>query len=105
MNKNIAVIEIKKEGFEIQIKKRKVKLNWREVEKIKAYKVDLITIDAICIDFETVNSVITINEDCIEWNKLIDEMQLFFKNINKDWIEDIILPPFERNEISLYSKK
>jgi hypothetical protein len=99
-------IELTADGFEVRPHESstvEAALRWDEIQRIRTYKLDLLTVDCICLLFERAAAPpIQISE---EWNgfvALMEEMRLRFPGIPADWYESVMQPPFERNEATLY---
>lgn len=76
---------------------------WDDIVKIIAYKIDLLTIDEICMDIITDSKVYTITEEFHNWDTFtkVIESRLLSK---KDWFPEVAHPAFARNETTLYEK-
>jgi hypothetical protein len=90
------------EGFSTVNDKIRKFYKWNEVEEIIAYKVDLITIDLICIELFFRDYKILFNEDFKGWNELLKRMHQNFPQINQNWQFDIVKPAFARNEMIIF---
>ncbi len=79
--------------------------DWKDIEKMIAYKVDLIGFDEVCIDIHTRDkNILTLTEEFDGYEEFVRRTKDIFESIPKDWELRIIKPPFERNEITLIDK-
>ncbi|MFC4632491.1 hypothetical protein ACFO3O_01125 [Dokdonia ponticola] len=95
-------IELNSNGFQVTHNNGVSLVEWNLIDKITAYKVDLITIDEICFEIEHLNKSLLITEECVGWRVFLKELLEKFPLIDKEWEEKIVQPPFERNETELY---
>lgn len=92
-------------GFELYVDEKLIEIKWGEINKITAYKIDLITIDEICLFVEAKNGKqFEINESLKGWNLFNEKLIEKFPSINKKWGKEIAIPPFERKETVLYNR-
>ena len=93
-------------GFELFVDEKLTKINWDEINKLTAYKIDLITIDEISLFVEAENGKqFEINESLKGWNRFNQKLVEKFPSINKTWQEEIVYPAFERKETVLYNRR
>ena len=103
--KNIkGTIELNSNGFKVTHNNGVSLVEWNLIDKIIAYKVDLITIDEICFEIEYSDKSLLITEECAGWRIFLEELLQNFPAIDKEWEEKIVKPPFERNETELYNR-
>jgi hypothetical protein len=77
---------------------------WDEINRIVAYKVDLLAVDSICLLIEREKGkAFMINEEDEGWYQFILAIQKRF-SIDEGWLAKVAHPPFARNETILYEK-
>jgi hypothetical protein len=92
-------------GFELPINESLNSINWNEINKLTAYKIDLLTTDEICLFVEAENGKnFEINESTKGWFQFIQKIKEQFPNISKTWEIEIANPAFERKETELYNR-
>lgn len=64
---NVQKLSLVKSGFEMNNRGSKTSIEWDEVEKIDAFKRDLLTEDQICLEVYTDKSQIYCSEDFDGW--------------------------------------
>jgi hypothetical protein len=101
----LGIFEYEHDSFTISLKSGKRKIIWKEIERLEAYKRDLLTIDQVCLDFVLAQTVITISEDSEGFRPFINKLQEQFPAIEKDWDWEITQPPFATNFMVLYERK
>jgi hypothetical protein len=92
------------EGFAIKLKDGiSEEIKWTEIERLVAYKLDLMTIDEICLDIIYRGYKITITEETKGWYQFVEKSKLTY-NISDDWDTNIAYPAFATNLTILYEK-
>lgn len=92
------------DGFIFQFKSEQQKIKWTDIERLVAYKQDLLTTDEICVDIIYNNWQTTITEETRGWYQFIEKTKLIFPSIPKNWDSEIVHPPFETNLTILYQR-
>ena len=93
------------DGFSIKLQKVDRKALWSEIEKIEAYKEDLMTYDMLCLNIDLKESIILITEETEGYEYFIKELEKQFPSIEKGWDWKIIQSPFVRNHTVIFSKE
>lgn len=94
-----------KNGFELQIEDKPTKIEWNEIKKLTAYKVDLFATDEIRLFLEAENGKqFEISESTEGWFQFNERLKEQFSEINKNWEIDIAVPAFERKETEIYNR-
>jgi hypothetical protein len=92
-------------GFELPINEELNKISWNEINKMTAYKIDLLTSDEICLFVQAKNGKqFEITESTKGWFQFIQKIKEQFPNISKTWEIEIANPAFERKETELYNR-
>ncbi|MES2352794.1 MAG: hypothetical protein V4568_00095 [Pseudomonadota bacterium] len=80
-------------------------VRWNEVERIQAYKVDLLTTDCICLlfEFRVGKTSIQVSEEWQGFAELFTPMSASFPSIPPNWYLDVMTPAFERKQTILYA--
>lgn len=92
------------EGFIIQDDSENYIIQWKDIDRIVAYKADLLTVDEIRLDIFYLESIITLTEELAGWYQFVERIKIQFPNIQKNWDEEIVQPPFLANETIIYQK-
>lgn len=92
------------DGFIFQFKSEQQKIKWTDIERLIAYKLDLMTTDEICLDIVYNNWQTTITEETPGWYQFIEKSKLAFPNIPKNWDSEIVHPAFATNLTILYQR-
>ena len=94
-----------KNGFELQIEDKPTKIEWNEIKKLTAYKIDLFATDEIRLFLEAENGKqFEISESTEGWFQFNERLKEQFSEINKRWEIDIAVPAFERKETEIYKR-
>ena len=82
-------------------------VNWCDVDRITAYKLDLLTYDTICVAFEMgdEDQSVQICEEVDGFENLISHMNNAFPEINPNWHDEVMLPPFVTNFTVLFERQ
>lgn len=80
-------------------------IRWEEITKISAYKVDLGTVDQICMGVYTFRSVncVELQEEWGGYKLLVAEIERRF-NIAAGWWPKVAHPAFQENYTVLYAR-
>lgn len=80
-------------------------IRWEEIDRINAYKKDLVAYDLIVLEIVCGDYVLTLDEVSPGWFSFILKLKDVFKTIPKDWDINIIQPPFKENYTILFKKE
>jgi len=101
-------IRLSAEGFSVVPQDQRAGasvLHWADVTRIRTYKIDLFTVDCICLLFERSNGeAIEVLEEWDGFAALTDVLRERFPLVPADWYATVMQPPFERNEALLYER-
>jgi hypothetical protein len=93
-------------GFIIKIEDTEKNVNWNEIKTLIGYKVDLFTVDRICLYLILENeSLIKINEETKGWFKFLEYSKERLKIADKNWEMNIAIPAFEPNTTVIFDKE
>ena len=99
------IFTYEKNGFELKIEEKLTKVEWNEIKKLTAYKVDLFATDEIRLFLEAENGKqFEISESTEGWFQFNEKIKGQFPEINKTWEIDIAVPVFERKETEIYKR-
>ncbi len=84
-----------------------VRVPWRDVARIRTYKLDLLTTDCICLLFElqTGAPAVQVSEEWPGFDVFLGALAVAFPSISASWYVDVMKPAFERNERVLYDAR
>jgi hypothetical protein len=98
------VFEYCDNGFIISLE-RSQKIEWIMIQTIFAYKIDLMTIDEVCIDVFCDNNVsFRLTEETAGWYVFLKRLQEQFPTIDNDWSAKIEQPAFATNLTLVYDR-
>lgn len=102
--KNIDVYEYHEKGF--CIKGKTVNFyKWEDIIEIIALKKDLYTYDSIYLHLKfNDDDCIEVNEESSSWSIFIQQMEKHL-DVSKDWLINVMQPPFKKSESIIYSKQ
>src|SRR5262245_16405013 len=79
-------------------------LAWDDVREIWTYKVDLFTIDMICLNFiRRDESSLEVSEHALGWSDLIEIMTARCPGIPSDWWQQVAFPAFATNTAKIWN--
>jgi hypothetical protein len=97
-------IQLTSVGVSIRDRRSRVHaFEWKSVERILAYKVDLITTDDVCLEFIAAGKFFIADEETNGWSDLTTEVNQRFP-IHRSWLEDVIDPAFTTNLVVLWDR-
>ena len=81
-------------------------VRWEEVDKVLAFKRDLLTSDEVCLAFEIGDSdtVFEVNEGVGSFWDLVARVKEVFPDSEQDWEETVVNPAFAENSAVLYER-
>ena len=92
------------DGFTYQFKDGVEKIKWTAIERLEAYKVDLMTTDEIRMNIVYGEYQFTITEETPGWYQFVERTKAVFPIIPKDWDAVITKPAFATNFMVLYER-
>jgi hypothetical protein len=100
---DIGIFEYYNTGFIVHFENNIIKIEWSSIKALYGYKVDLFTVDEICLDiFYEIEKQIRITEETKGWYIFLEKLQIQFPQIKKHWEIEIAFPAFETNFTLLY---
>lgn len=101
---------VSKEGFAIvEEEKEQEFVAWNSIQRVIAFKRDLINVDSICFRIVMLNSKGSIQycEICEEtqgFNMLVEGFQGYLMGFDKDWWAKVAKPAFKTNNVTIYER-
>lgn len=97
-------LRVTNEGFSIESEINNAYIGWLDINKLTVYKMDLMAIDLVCLEVEVkIGKTYIIHEELEGWTEVITEMNRIL-NLDSDWLTNVTLPPFQRNDTIIYQK-
>jgi len=100
-------IQLADDGFSVKDNEshnKTVSVLWNDIARVRAYKVDLLTTDCVCLLFE-LHSTPTAVQVTEEWDGF-DALKAILPNrlptIRRNWHSEVISPAFVRNESVIF---
>lgn len=91
-------------GFDIELKDGFHSIKWTDIERIQAYKVDLLTTDEVCIEITNDNKILMISEETKGWYQFIDKLKSKLSPTCDNWEALVLEKPFEYNLTTIYER-
>ncbi|HLA58072.1 MAG TPA: hypothetical protein VK622_04910 [Puia sp.] len=98
------VFSYSENGFTIQLNNGARYVAWDEIEMIRAYKIDQLTLDCIVIEVSTKENIYSINDDTSGYIKFMDLALKKLPEFKKDWFEKVAFPAFATNPTIIYER-
>jgi hypothetical protein len=95
------------EGFSVFVREeKKVSLRWSEAVEVFVYKVDLFSVDEICIGFrvDSAGTYYWVGEDDIGYREFLEELIQRFPEIRTDWFAEVAHPAFAENRATIWGE-
>lgn len=100
----LGVFEYDNYGFSIIIYNKEEYIAWDEIQKLVAFKIDLLTYDEIRLQIHLENgAVFEFGEEIPGWFQFLVRSKEQFPSINPLWEVDISSPAFEKKETVIYN--
>ena len=99
-------------GFALHCPNRPpVKLSWAEVCEVRAFKMDLISRDLVCLsiihagpDGQPTRSM-QLHEDMPGWYTLLEELAVNLPGCRQEWWAEVAFPAFATNERVIFKRQ
>ena len=104
IEKKNGIIELCENGFQVTQNNVVSIIEWLSIDKINAFKVDLLTSDEICLEIDYLDKRILITEECIGWRIFVSELINRIPTIDSEWEGKIMRPAFDRNETEMFDR-
>ena len=101
---DLGMFVYEEDGFIFQFDSGPKKIKWESIEKIVAYKIDLMTTDEVRMDIVYGDYQFTITEETPGWFQFIIKTRSVFPTITKDWDTKILFPAFATNYTVVYER-
>ena len=76
---------------------------WAAVDRIQAFKLDLITADEVCLEFLTGETSYVVDEEVTGWNQLLETLSDRYR-VAQEWAEIVIAQAFATNRTVLWDR-
>jgi hypothetical protein len=102
----LGAFEVTTDGFRFFKNSNAIfEMRWQDIQRVVAYKRDLITTDLICLELESGAGQRTlIHEEVIGFWEVVNEMEKRLGVFPENWRERIMKPPFQSNLLILHEK-
>jgi hypothetical protein len=79
---------------------------WSEVIEVFAYKMDLFSVDEICVGFRLDDSGTHcwVSEEFRGYKEVVEQLRMRFPGIREDWFSDVAFPAFAENRTTLWGR-
>ena len=101
---DLGIFSYSASGFDIDFKDGFHSIKWIDIERLQAYKADLLTTDEICIDILFDNKTIIVTEETKGWYQFIDKLKSALPFTNDNWESLVLESPFEYNLTTIYER-
>ncbi|MEZ0609005.1 hypothetical protein ACAW74_10845 [Fibrella sp. WM1] len=92
-------------AFTVQLEEETRQINWADITLIRAYKLDLYTVDCIVIEIHLSDSFVVINDQTAGHMKFMETVAARLPNVNRDWFMAVAFPAFELNLTIVYERQ
>lgn len=81
-------------------------VGWDDIDSIVAYKVDLLTVDTVCLEFVLRSSGerVTLPEETEHFWELVKKIKRIFPESRQDWEDSVVRPPFAHNRTLVFDR-
>jgi hypothetical protein len=95
--KDVGAFLYEEDGFFYTFMTATRKFRWDAIEKIAAYKMDLLTGDQLCLEITTDENVTTFTEETSGWTVFLEKLRERFPRVPEDLGAVVEQPPFDTN--------
>ena len=93
------------DGFSYPFENGASQIRWSEVERVIGYKLDLFTVDEICLELHVGDRAIRFSESTPGWYQFLDRLRTVFPVIRENWDWEVAMPAFTGNYTVLYERE
>jgi hypothetical protein len=101
-------VEIIPGGFQLTVGQKNVgAVSWKDVERIVAFKKDLLTEDVVCLELVLRGrdgGCFLISEDAEGFWDVADCLSSVLSGVSDDWMSAVIRPPFATSATIVYQR-
>jgi hypothetical protein len=97
-----ASIEITSESIHVRARTGWT-LRWSDIDRIEAFKADLLTADDVCLAFIAGAMTYTVDEETPGWQQLGEAIRARFA-VHPNWFATVVQPPFAMNRTILWDR-
>jgi len=101
---DLGIFSYNASGFDIDLKDGFHSIKWTDIERLEAYKADLMTTDEICVNIVFDNKTIIVTEETKGWYQFIDKLQSVLPLTNSNWEDLVLKSPNEYHLITIYER-
>ena len=101
---DLGVFTYNSSGFEIDLKNEYHYIKWADIERLVAYKADLMSVDEICMDIIYDNKTVIITEETFGWHQFIKRIKTALLSVNENWEALVLKSPFEYDLTTIYER-
>jgi len=99
--RNVEIVECDDDGLTHSFRKKTGRMRWDDIEKVHAFKRDLVTVDCICLAFTSRDGIIEIAEDTEGYSEVLERLEKHL-GVTPEWMLTVMFPPFEPNLTQIY---
>lgn len=99
-------------GFALHVPNRQpLRLTWPEIHEVRAFKMDLISRDLVCISIlhagpdGNPTRMMQLHEDMPGWYTLLEELGVNLPGCRQDWWAEVAFPAFAANERVIFKRQ
>jgi hypothetical protein len=101
----VGAFDYDEEGFSYPFETGTSVVRWAEVDRIVGYKMDLFTLDEICVELLVGDRAIRFSESTPGWYPFLTRLKSVFPSIPNGWDWDVMMPALTGNYTVLYERK
>lgn len=102
-HRNVSTLTLTANGFALNRAGHATEVSWDEVTRIFTFKRDLMTVDLMCLAFETSSAAVEIDEDMAGYGEVEAEMEQRL-SIEPDWKLRVMFPAFAPNMEAIFER-
>lgn len=102
-HRNVPSLTVTADGFIMSRGGHATEISWDEVTRIFTFKRDLMTVDLMCLAFETSSGAVEIDEDMAGYREVEADMERRLA-IKPDWKLRVMFPAFAPNLEAIFER-
>ncbi|MGJ3648788.1 hypothetical protein ACLB0R_09980 [Sphingomonas sp. GlSt437] len=91
------------DGFELRKGTQSMAIAWRDIVRVVAFKRDMMTVDRMCLAFETADFAIEVDEEMPGYLDFTEAMNRAL-SISPEWMLRVMFPAFATNMETIFER-
>lgn len=101
--RNVPSLEALHDGFRLRAGKSSRTVRWEQIQRVTAFKRDLVTTDLLCLLVLLTDGIIELHEDMPGFAAVEDQLNRTLAPVD-DWKSAVLFPAFEPRALEIFAR-